>query len=446
VFEDHIIIFSDKDCAFPDSGDLERDWCRWYRKAVDRSAKQVWGAERWIKAHPDRLFLDRACTRPFPIDLPDPNTARFHRIVVAHRASERCQRELGGSGSLMIMPDVTGAQHCASAGDDGHPFTIGQINPAKGFVHVLDDTSLDILMNTLDTITDFVSYLVKKEEFVLGGRLGFAAGEEELLAHYLKYLTDGGEHDFVVPHDADSIGIFEGFWQAFERNPQRLAQTEADEISYSWDRLIESFSRHILAGTQHFTTHKEIRDGERILRFFAREPRTRRRMLARGMHELISKTPQNYRATRVILPSRPGDPYYVFMLLPHLDGVQYEEYREVRRHLLSEYCRVVKLKYPKAQDIVGIATETGTNEYRSEDAVYYDARSFSEQDRVEAQSLMEDLGLFAKVEFFAGVEQEYPEPTTSPLRTPATRLKGRHRNVPCPCGSGKKFKKCCGQT
>src|SRR4051812_34436003 len=47
VFENYIIIFSDKDCAFPDSGDLERDWCRWYRRAVEHSAKQVWGAERW---------------------------------------------------------------------------------------------------------------------------------------------------------------------------------------------------------------------------------------------------------------------------------------------------------------------------------------------------------------------------------------------------------------
>lgn len=41
VFENHIIIFSDKDCAFRDSGDLVKDWSRWFRKSVKESADQV---------------------------------------------------------------------------------------------------------------------------------------------------------------------------------------------------------------------------------------------------------------------------------------------------------------------------------------------------------------------------------------------------------------------
>lgn len=44
VFEDHIIIFSDKDCVFPNSGDTKRDWVRWFKRAVLKSAEQVWGA------------------------------------------------------------------------------------------------------------------------------------------------------------------------------------------------------------------------------------------------------------------------------------------------------------------------------------------------------------------------------------------------------------------
>src|SRR5690242_17585658 len=78
VFERHIIIFSDKDCQFPRSGNPGLDWSRWFRRAVLKSADQVWGAERWIKSYPGRLFLDRSCTQPFPIDLPDPATAKFH--------------------------------------------------------------------------------------------------------------------------------------------------------------------------------------------------------------------------------------------------------------------------------------------------------------------------------------------------------------------------------
>ena len=67
VFGSHVIIFSDKDCTFPNTGNLAIDWCRWYRKAIEKSADQVYGAERWITKYPDRLFLDRSCTRPFPI-------------------------------------------------------------------------------------------------------------------------------------------------------------------------------------------------------------------------------------------------------------------------------------------------------------------------------------------------------------------------------------------
>ena len=101
VFQDHVLIFSDKDCAFPDTGDLALDWSRWYRRAVQKSAEQLWGAERWIRQFPERLFLDRSCTKPFPIDLPGPATAKFHRIVVAHDASRRCQQELERRSSIV---------------------------------------------------------------------------------------------------------------------------------------------------------------------------------------------------------------------------------------------------------------------------------------------------------------------------------------------------------
>ena len=91
VFENHIIIFSDKDCRFDDAGDLQVAWARWFKKAIQNSARQVWGAERWIRQFPNRLFLDRRCTVPFPISLPDPGKTIVHRIVVAHDASRACR-------------------------------------------------------------------------------------------------------------------------------------------------------------------------------------------------------------------------------------------------------------------------------------------------------------------------------------------------------------------
>lgn len=449
VFDEHVIIFSDKDCEFPDTGKLELDWQRWYRRAVEKSAKQIWGAERWLKTFPDRVYLDRSCTQDFPIKLPDPAIAKYHRIVVAHNASERSRRELGGSGSLMIVPDIVGRDHY-SFQDGGTPFSIGQIDPAKGYVHVLDDTSLEVLLNTLDTIADFVRYLTKKEQFIQSGLLIAAAGEDDLLAFYLKDLNEDGEHDFVMPsdmsHKVDGIVIDEGFWEVFNQRPERQAQIEANRISYSWDALIETFNKNILGNTQYRTSHPSIDSSERIMRFLAREPRTRRRFLAGSLLELIRKTSLKMRATRVILPSEEGDPFYVFLLLPHLEGVPYEEYREVRGAFLEACCMVTKLRFSHAQDIIGIATETGLGKHRSEDALYLDARIWTSEQEAEAKSLQKDLGLLTGTEMFHNTINEYPDPRALKQRKPSgnRKMKKYPRNKPCICGSGKKYKKCCG--
>lgn len=449
VFENNILIFSDKDCELPDTGNLELDWARWFRRAIQKSADQVWGAERWIKSYPDRLFLDRACTRLFPIELPNLATAKFHRIVVAHEASKRCKQKFGGTGSLMIKPTVIGSMHYATAEDGGMPFVIGEINPAKGYVHVFDDTSLSITMKTLDTITDFVAYLSKKEEFILSGRLGMATGEDDLLACYLGNLNGQGEHDFIVPPQFNAVFIDESHWQHFSQHPQRLAQLEADRVSYSWDQLIETFSKHIFADTQYFTTHPGIGNQEKLFRFLAREPRTRRRMLAAALLHLIHKTPKGKSATRVMLPSHPGDPHYVFLLLPEYEGMPYSEYRELRQKVLEAYCMVTKLNFSDAEDIVGIATEPGIdNDQRSEDALYYDARDWTDEERAEAERLRDEVGLLRETKMFAGTESEFPEIPTSYNRVSRQSvvpgMKGRNRNAPCACGSGKKYKKCCG--
>ena len=114
VFRDQIVIFSDKDCAFPNKGDLLVDWGRWYRNAVLESAKQVWGAERWIRNNPERLFIDRACQNRFPIELPPQSHMQFHRVVVAHGTRERCSEHFGGRGTLVLKPDVAGKAHYES--------------------------------------------------------------------------------------------------------------------------------------------------------------------------------------------------------------------------------------------------------------------------------------------------------------------------------------------
>jgi SEC-C motif len=452
VFEQHIIIFSDKDCKFPTTNDLDIAWSRWFRRAVDESAKQIWGAERWIRERPDRLFLDRTCTRRFPIDLPPLDQVKFHRVVVAHNVSAACRAKLGGSGSLMLMPHIIGSMHTDNKAGVV-PFAVGQLDPAKGYVHVLDDTSLDILLRTRDTITDFVDYLTKKELLIESGTLVSAAGEEDLLAFYLGRLNETNEHDFIVPKPYTNLVVEEGEWKRFSASPERISQVQADETSYLWDHLIEKFTYHFVNGTSEFCSNPTYADQERLFRLFAKESRYRRRMLANALLEAIDKGRQSDRLIRVSPPLQPGVPYYVFLTLkPTLSVFKTsEQYRQARLGLLQCVCQVVKLKWPDATDILGMALEPldVPGGLRSEDAVYFDAREWTDEMAEEAKELQTKLKILLNVTEYRRSFQEYPEhsspqPVTPQLVTiPTHREKQSLRNSSCPCGSGQKYKKCC---
>lgn len=409
LFEKHVIIFSDKHCEFPDSGNLDVDWCRWYRKAIEKSAHQLWGAERWLKSYPDRVFLDVLCEKRFPLPLAPTSELVFHRILVAHGAAKRCQKELGGSGSLMIGSDTTGDDHALPVERGGIPFMVGQVDPAKGYMHVLDDTTLDILLRTLDTVADFVAYLDKKETFIQSGRMLNAAGEEELLAYYLTHLNDEGEYDFVFDKKFNAVSLDEGFWSDFVKSEERQRQKEANKVSYLWDDIIERSTQHFLRGTSQFMSDPTLASQELILRFFAREPRVRRRLLASAVVAMVRGTRPDMRRLRVMTPSRPGDPYFVLLVFPLRKDVSNELNRQVRLGFLEACCGVVKLDFPDAMDIVGFATETLETNGRSEDYIYLDARHWTEKMAEHARRDKKNLNILTTATRIEGKVYDYPD-------------------------------------
>lgn len=443
VFGDDILIFSDKHCEFPKHDDPHVAWTRWFKRAVLAGANQIFGAERRIKSFPNRLFLNPECTKAFPFPLPPPDRAHFHRIVVAHGASQACKNWFGsGSGSLMINSSLVGDEHLAKRQPPAY-FTIGQINPTKGYVHVFDDATLDIVLKTLDTVADFVAYLSKKESLFARVHGVIAAGEEDLLAYFLSQLNSSGEHDFVLPTNMNCLLIDQGHWAEFIRHPQRLAQMEANRVSYLWDDLIEKFSHHIMNGTQQFTSCEGPNESELPLRFLAAENRTRRRMLAEGLREVVHRAGPTQRFVRVYQSTRPCEPYYVMLSMPSTHARSEEEYREVRRNLLQAYCLVCKHVHPAAKDIVGIAVSPTSESDCSEDLMYMDARQWTPEQAAEAASLQADLKLLQKVKPIHGKYSEYPQ--LIPAGRPFVSKGKFPRNAPCRCGSGQKFKKCCGR-
>ena len=70
VFGNDVLLFSDKDCAFRSDIDVTVAWPRWYRSAIEKSAKQLTGAEKFLKSYPKRVFLTRAAKLLCPLSFP----------------------------------------------------------------------------------------------------------------------------------------------------------------------------------------------------------------------------------------------------------------------------------------------------------------------------------------------------------------------------------------
>jgi hypothetical protein len=345
------------------------------------------------------------------------------------------------------MPAISGEMHHRYPKGSVMPFAVGDLDPERGFVHVLDDQSLDAVLGTLDTVSDFVTYLARKEALIREGKLLAAAGEDELLAVYLTHFDTTGHH-FPIPEGATGVVIDEGFWKGFEKNPQRIAQVEANRISYLWDGLIEEFGTHMLGGTSSYRSHEDVREIEPALRYMAAEPRTRRRMLAKALAGVLeAKLSAHGHAARVAGSSDPKDTWYVFLTLEPEPGDTDEEYRRKRRNLLESYCLVARYKNPGVPVWVGLAMEPRLDRSsRSEDVLAFAADEWAPEQEERARELAE-LGLLSDVRMTSYSVKEYPD--VSPDRDTRKHVRQADldknpRNRPCPCRSGKKYKKCCG--
>ncbi|MBP6859073.1 MAG: hypothetical protein KBC69_00405 [Candidatus Magasanikbacteria bacterium] len=432
VCGDHVIIFSDKTISWQKDIDLGLAWCRWYRRAVKKSSDQLLRAEQWVKNYPDRIFLDRGCKKPLPIKLPSPEKRKIHLIAVALGAHEACTEFFDGdSGSFMVVPLLKDGVHYDQASKLFAPFTIGDVNSAGTFIHVLNDITLDIIMRELDTVIDFTDYLEQKVIFIRSGYLVSAAGEEELLAYYLTHMESGSsKHSFTTPHNQpwkgnQRIGIDKGLFAGMLKNPQYIRKKTADQDSYIWDELIKAFTSTMLAGTSIMPDNGQfiLAEHEIGVRCMALEPRLMRRMLASGILGLLEKSHLQDRAFRTMLPNPTIDKAgiaYVIMTLayPKKEVVDsYEQYRKVRSNMLMTYCLSVLKKYPYVKRVVGFATEPPSTEYSSdssEDLVTaLQPEQWTEDVEASLTASLKDFDMMKEghIKHFHSHDSEYPDST-----------------------------------
>lgn len=316
VCGDDVIIFSDKHIRYHEEKDVKVAWPRFYRKAIEGAVVQINGANNWMTRYPAKVFTDPACTQTLPIDLPPVEKRRVHGVVVARGAHKAIQKIMNDdSGSFIIMPSLKG-QDAINFNQPGFmPFCVGDVNPGDMFIHVFDDVAIKRVLEHLNTITDFTRYLNKRAAYLRSDRLALAHGEEELLANYLNTgIMMGGEYDFEPPRKkkAENAALMtvQGEWSAYVLSERYFAKALADDISYTWDRLITVFTKNLLEGTSVAVLGAQATIGtaEGGLRFMAMESRFSRRMLGEavdGAMKRAMKLKQD-RYARVIFRLRPA--------------------------------------------------------------------------------------------------------------------------------------------
>jgi SEC-C motif-containing protein len=436
VFENHVFIFFDRESqAFSnDSNDPLINWKRWRKKAIDAQIRTAHGAERYIKNGRD-IFLDKDLSVPFPFNIDRQNMV-VHKIIIAHGAKEACENFSNDNvyGSL-------GMSYGNSTLEFPFPFLIhmDKENP----VHVFDSHNLPIIFTELDTFYDFSSYLDAKVDAIKSFDALVYCGEEDLLAHYFLNYDESKNKHFIgtTEKDVNFLMIGEGEWKDFVELEIYKNKKIADRISYHWDKLIQITSQNTLDGIIEGSSPLR---GYSAIHEMAKEPRFHRRALSERMIQAIHNFPESsQRIMRNLsfMPSFYEGKGYVFLQLKVEGITDYDnEYRPKRQAMLEIACGAAKNKFNHLKTVIGIAIDAPKfSETNSEDFILMDCTDWSEDQKEHYERANEGLGFFKTGAVQQKTVTEFP---TVKKQKVSNRVKVG-RNAPCPCGSGKKYKKCC---
>ena len=339
----HIVIISVKDIKYKDTGD-EAGWKRWTKAAIDKSASQIRGAERWLNSSVEFTRHDGR-----QVELPLKENRIVHRISVSLGAQRKIPTQSGDLGN--------------------------------GIVHVCDEFSLGAIFGLLDTITDFVSFLTEVEDLTKRANIIFnGGGIEDLLAIYLL-------NNYSFPYEeADLLIIDDTIFKGFINSDDYKVMQKSFKNSYFWDKLIEQFVGDLLTnGIFEYGTNQAT-DNQYALIQMAIQPRGHRANLVDAFSEFLQK-PELKIAARVVLAHQ--NTAFVFHLGPSSD-------REARVQELGLRCLVVRGRLPDVKIVVGISRDKlGPSVVGySHDIVYVDIPEWDDDFEEQVNKIQKELGYF----------------------------------------------------
>jgi hypothetical protein len=307
ICDPDVIIFSVKEINVVANTDSQVQFERWTRKAIDASARQLYGAERWINASGKANVVRSDGTPGLPF--PPAERRRIHRVAIA----------LGG--------------------EEHFPLTFGDLG--KGFVHVFEKRGCETILRELDTIEDFIGYLRAKEEFFESHDV-LCPNEENLLAVYLSRNRGFPTADQPIFIEPDS-------WQGLVNRPEYKAKQVENRPSYIWDNLVEIIGKDVLDGSLELPP--ALTDSEKALRVMARENRFARRMLGKALSDFLHYAAEKKLDARMM--QSPSGVGYVFLAHDGEDAAD----RKYRNAALGLRCLVARNDMAECSTIIGIGSE-----------------------------------------------------------------------------------------
>lgn len=400
VFGNDVIIFSDKNIIYKEKDFFENcpdgksprqiAWSRWYRRAIKKSCDQLIGAKSWVEKFPDKIFQDKKCSETLPIRIPEVSNIRFHLVAVARGLKNP---SLSGQFSLLRID--------TSVKEDGSPFCIGSYESKGCFVHVFDDRALEIVLDSLDTVTDFLGYLKDREElFCMNGLTVISEGEENLVARYITTMDqEAKKHSFGieglgVDGSAEKKLVFFDLYSSLKENPVYVEKVEKDRVSYYWDSLIDKFS---IYGSPRYLggSDESAFEIERMLRVMASESRFHRRVLCDSLINFKEGLLPNKRACRTVVPDN-GGTVFVFLFYPFVSQKDYIDYRRERFLIMKSYAQKAAIDNLDHKNIIAIGFDNhfnGAEAGGSEDVLMIDNKIWSDEERIEIEREADSLGI-----------------------------------------------------
>lgn len=440
VFDNHVFLFFVRESRkFDDpQKEVKLQWERWTKETINKQLSTLEGAEKYIRNFPEKVYLDQQLTIPFPISIPK-GELTIHKIIVALGAKDACKSFSPNniSGSLAIGYGMERNAHREI------PFLLhlDRTDP----VHVFDSHNLHIMLSELDTVADLKNYLVIKEKAIKKHSAVFYCGEEDLLAHYfLNYNATDNSYSIAPDRsNIDALFIAEGQWEAFVASDAYRRRKELNKVSFLWDRLLQHTCDNALSGS--LMGNANVFKGQSPICEMAREPRFSRRALSEYMAEMIEKFPGD--GTKLFrhvayMPSFYPEQGYVFLQLHVPQAKRSSGDRERRQAMLEIACGAAKNRFPHLKKIVGIAIDAP--KYTTENSEDFILMECGEWTPEQAQLYEEEN---AKFRFFKTTSMKTHIRTVKdfPHTDAPWTNKKVSRNEPCPCGSGKKYKRCCGR-